>query len=113
MVPAGGTARVGAKTGNKVGTQLLMSPTSKMRAGALALIRQESQAEMLRVLIESALERFEGAHAPALDVLMGKFRAAKIEPEQGVEVMLRRRITFTEIRDMPAESVRYLLSDQA
>jgi hypothetical protein len=108
-----GAPRVGAKTGNKVGTQLLLAPHSKMRAGALALVRHESQAETLRVLIESALERYEGAHAPALDALMGVFRAAKIDPEHGVAAMLAQRITFTEIKDMPAESVRYLLSREA
>lgn len=98
------------KTGNKVGTQLLISPNSKMRAGALALVRQESQAETLRVLIESALERFENAHAPLIDALMAKFRQAGIDPEVGVEAMLKGRISFAEIRDMPVESVKYLLS---
>lgn len=111
-MPTGGTPRVGAKTGNKVGTQLLLAPHSKMRAGALALVRQESQAETLRFLIEGMLERAESAHAPALDLLMGKFRAAGIDPETGVDVMLKRRLTFAEIRNLPAESVKYLLSQE-
>ena len=55
---------------NKVGTQLLVSPHIRARAQALALVRQESVAEVYRVALEGAgLQAMEAAHHAALSDL--------------------------------------------
>lgn len=52
---------------NKVGTQLLVSPHIRARAQALALVRQESVAEVYRIALEGAgLQAMEQAHHAAL-----------------------------------------------
>jgi hypothetical protein len=96
-------------TGNKVGTQLLVSPHTKMRAGALALIRQESQAEMFRVLVEASLERFEGAHVVMLDKLHAKFRSAGVDAASAIDVMLKDRIKAHNLIEMDDLMVRHVL----
>jgi hypothetical protein len=71
---------------NKVGTQLLVSPHVKARGQALALVRQESVAEVWRVALEGAgLPGMEKSHAPMLVILnhaldeMGGDRVALLE----------------------------------
>lgn len=52
---------------NKVGTQLLVSPHIRARAQALALVRQESVAEVYRIALEGGgLQSMEQAHHAAL-----------------------------------------------
>ena len=97
------------KTGNKVGTQLLVSPHLKMRLGALALIRQESQAEVSRVLIEAAVERFEGAHAVMLDKLHAAFRRAGVDAGSAIEVMLKERINAANLIEMDDAAIKRVL----
>lgn len=51
----------------KVQTQLLMSPVTRDRADALAIVRKEPRAEVLRVALEGGgLAALETQHAEAL-----------------------------------------------
>lgn len=62
----------------KVQTQLLVNPATKDRADALALVLDESRAEVYRMALEGAgLARLERTHEAALarlDVLADRFQ---------------------------------------
>ena len=64
----------------KVQTQLLVSPVTRDRADALALIRQEPRAEVYRVALEGgglpALERQHAAELLELSAIAHKFNLA-------------------------------------
>jgi hypothetical protein len=67
---------------NKVGTQLLVSPHLRDRARALAIVRQESVAEVYRAALEGGgLRGLEKQHADALAELHAS-REQNGTPEQ-------------------------------
>lgn len=91
----------------KVGQQVLISPHEKEQILALAVVRQESQAEITRWLITAALPRLEGAHANALNELMTALERMKVDPGEALadmaEVKLRddgtrRRLTVRDLK---------------
>ncbi len=92
----------------KVGTQLLVPPEMRARVLELALIRQESAAEVSRRLIEMALPRLERAHASALTDLDAALRSLGGERRAQLEEITRRRLTFADLFDADGQPVTVL-----
>jgi hypothetical protein len=91
----------------KVGQQVLISPHNKEKILALAVVRQESQAEITRWLIDAALPQLEHAHAGHLNELMNALERMKVDPAEALadmaEVKLRsdgsrRRLTLADLK---------------
>lgn len=86
---------------NKVGTQLLVSPNIKARGQALALVRQESTAEVWRAGIEAILPRLESRHSGALVELNNAFIAMGIVTEAqrvaALQAMIDQKIRFGDL----------------
>lgn len=86
---------------NKVGTQLLVSPSTKARGQALALVRQESTAEVWRAAIEAILPRLEGKHGGALQELTNAFAVMGIVTEAqrvaALQAMIDQKIRFGDL----------------
>lgn len=83
---------------NKVGTQLLVSPHIKQRAQALAVVRQESVAEVYRVALEGGgLPALERAHAGALQELTAALEHMKVNRGDALEIMLSSKIRLDDL----------------
>lgn len=68
---------------NKVGTQLLLSPNTRDRARALAIVRKERVAEVYRAALEGGgLRGLEKQHADALSDLHAEINAS-MRPDGG------------------------------
>lgn len=78
----------------KVGTQLLISPELRDRARALAIVRQESVAEVWRAALEGpGIPTLETRHAEALEELERKLagRAVTLSRSDALVKMLTSR----------------------
>ena len=83
---------------NKVGTQLLVSPHIKQRAQALAVVRQESVAEVYRVALEGGgLPALERAHAGALQELAAALEHMKVNRGEALDIMLSSKIRLDDL----------------
>lgn len=87
---------------NKVGTQLLVSPHIRARAQALAIVRQESVAEIYRVALEGAgLPGMERAHASSLALLneaLDKIEG-QIDRRELLNVLIDSKIRYADLFD--------------
>lgn len=84
--------------GNKVSTQLLVSPHTRDRSRALAIVRHESVAEVNRVALEGGgLTVMEGTHAEALERLDVALAGMKIDRSEALELMLKRKMLVTNL----------------
>lgn len=91
----------------KVGQQVLVSPHVKQDILALAIVRQESQAEITRTLVESALPRLQHAHTSALEELRTALAGMKVDVAEALADMAevkvradgsRRRLTLNDLK---------------
>lgn len=82
---------------NKVGTQLLVSPHIKERGQALALVRQESVAEIWRIAVEAWLPQLETAHAGVLNQLYGVLDYQKVDRAKALQAMIEQKIRFGDL----------------
>ncbi len=83
-------------------TQLLISPHVKTRVQALAVVRDESQANVLRVALEGGgLQGLEQAHAGILSELRETFGYMGVDFGKAVETMIgtKPRIRFGDLFD--------------
>ena len=90
---------------NKVGTSLLISPHMFVRAQALAIVRDESIAEVLRIALEgSGVAAMEAREAGKLNELREALKGMRVPYDKGVEEMVRARprIRFAELFDQAA-----------
>lgn len=82
----------------KVGTQLLVSPHIKARGQALAIVRQESVAEIWRIALEGAgLPAMEVAHAAQLDTLDHLLAGMGVDREQALDAMVQQKIMIHDL----------------
>lgn len=95
-------------TRNKASQQVLLSRPEKSDILALALVRRESQAEVVRRLIDMALPRLMGAHGRAIGELfdaldsMGVDRVDALIDMTTVKVRadgLKRTLDVTDLQD--------------
>lgn len=85
---------------NKVGTQLLVSPHIRARAQALALVRQESVAEVYRIALEGAgLQAMEQAHHAALRDLDEALVAIGGERVANLDFITQKKISYADLFD--------------
>lgn len=83
---------------NKVSTQLLVSPHTRDRARALAIVRHESVAEVNRAALEGGgLGMLETAHAQALEVLYLALDAMKVDRSAALAAMLTQRLHLGDL----------------
>lgn len=85
---------------NKIETQLLVPPHIRTRAQALAVVRDETLAEVYRRALEGAgLPGLERAHAAQLHTLTVVLFGMGIPPEKGVGEMLaaKPRIRYADL----------------
>lgn len=91
----------------KVGQQVLISPLEKDKILAVSIVRQESQAEVTRRLIDMALPQLEHAHDTALTELRAALAGMGVDVSDALadmaEVLLRgdgtrRRLTLADLR---------------
>ncbi len=68
-------------------TQLLIAPHLKTRLEALALLRDESQADVSRWLIEAALPMLENSHSGQLSQLREALEAMGVDYSAAVHAM--------------------------
>jgi len=71
----------------KVGQQILLSPHTKEGVLALAVVRQEAQAEVARQLIEAQLPAMNAGHAGILNELWGALDAMKVGRLEALQEM--------------------------
>ena len=85
----------------KVGTQLLLNPRDRDRVRALALVRGQLQAEMLRDLVEHALSVYEALHKRELTELQAELsrlgQGGDLSP-RAVQALLVSRISLPAVR---------------
>lgn len=86
-----------AKMTKKVGTQLLVSPETRARGWALAIVRQESMAEIWRTLIEQAMPGMERAHADQLARLSLALDRMGVDRAEGIEAMVTDGIGYHDL----------------
>lgn len=84
---------------NKVGTQLLVSRHIRARAQALALVRQESVAEVYRILIEAALPAMEATHFGPLKELDDALSRIGGERHAVLDLIGEQKIRFGDLFD--------------
>jgi hypothetical protein len=90
---------------NKVGTQLLLSPNTRDRARALAIVRKERVAEIYRAALEGAgLKGLERQHARELEALDEAIAETNTDKAAVLTLMIRNHWTpamldSTEVRD--------------
>lgn len=85
---------------NKVGTQLLVSPHIRARAQALALVRQESVAEVWRRAVEGfGLPGMERAHAAQLAELDEALRTLGGDRTEMLDRITRAKMTYGDLFD--------------
>lgn len=106
----------------KVGQQVLISEHVKERILALSVVRQESQAEVTRWLIEAALPQLEQGHGTALGELLTALDRMKVDRAAALadmaEVKLRpdgtrRRLVLADLKTAEgAWRVRYVFGQE-
>ena len=106
----------------KVGQQVLVSPLEKQRILACSIVRQESQAEVTRWLIEAALPQLEHAHASALAELRTALSGMNVDVAEALADMAevkvradgtRRRLTLADLKTADgAWRVRYVFGTE-
>lgn len=91
----------------KQGQQVLLSPHRKADILALAIVRQESQAEVVRTGVEIFVPQLQHSHASALSELYGALDRMKVDREAALEDMAevklradgtRRRLTLSDLK---------------
>lgn len=82
---------------NKVGTQLLVRPEVETRVKALALVRQEAQAETFRVMIDAYLPVMESNYAGMLEDMRLAFATMKVDETHAVRAMMRLKIRYADL----------------
>lgn len=83
---------------NKVSTQLLISPHTRDRARALAIVRHESVAEVIRVALESGgLAELEGRHVEALNRLNQALAGMKVDRSEALESMVGKKLLVANL----------------
>jgi hypothetical protein len=91
----------------KVAQQVLLSHPEKQDVMALAVARQESQAEIVRTLIAAAKPTFLKAHAEQVGQLLEAFDVMNVDPMDALVEMLavklradgtRRTLTIADLR---------------
>ena len=88
---------------NKVGTQLLVSPHVRADVQALALVRQESVAEVYRVALEGGgLPKLKRDHAGALLALDALLTEIGPDRVAALEVITRMKIRTGDLQDAGA-----------
>lgn len=87
---------------NKVSTQLLVSPHTRDRSRALAIVRRESVAEVNRTALEgSGLKAVERQHTKDLDELTLQIsRLAPGRRSDALEIVLRKRIGLERLGEL-------------
>jgi phage tail tape-measure protein len=86
----------------KVGTQLLLNARDRDRVRALALVRGQLQAEMLRQLVEHALSVYEALSVAELNRLEGQLERLGVAEEEwpaAVKALLTARMNPANLRD--------------
>lgn len=76
----------------KVSTQLLVDPGVKQRIAALALVRGQLQADVLRRMVESRLVAEERESRAELKALTETLEAMNVDPGRAVEAMLKAKL---------------------
>lgn len=83
---------------NKVGTQLLVSPHIKARAQALAIVRQETVAEVYRIALEGGgLPHMERAARAALDRLTAALAGQRVDELRALQAMIDQKIRMEDL----------------
>lgn len=91
----------------KAGLQLLVSPHVKTRAQALALVRNESQAEILRAALEGdGLTGLERQHEQSVRRLGARVEALGFEQGAAYDLMLKSRLTYSWIMSTTDRTVK-------
>lgn len=82
----------------KVGTQLLVSPHIRARGQALAVVRQESVAEVWRIALEGGgLPAMESAQAPQLAKLYDILDRMNVDREEALEAMTQQKMSVGDL----------------
>lgn len=91
----------------KVSQQVLVSPMEKQDITALAIVRQESQAEIVRRLFEIALPQVKSMYASHLAELFEVLGTMNVDIEEALKEMsavrvrgdgVRRSLTISDLR---------------
>lgn len=82
----------------KVSTQLLVDPSVKQRVMALAVVRDQLQADTLRRLVEAALLTEETSSATGLAELMELLDGMKVDHGRALDAMLKAKLPLAALR---------------
>lgn len=82
---------------NKVGTQLLVRPEVEERVKALAIVRQEAQAETLRMIVDAQLPLMERKYVSALADLREAFKVMGVDFGPAVRAMMRQKVRYADL----------------
>lgn len=83
---------------NKKGTQLLVSPHMLDRARALAIVRQESVAEVWRAALEGGgLDALEDQQSVTLTRLKTALEAMKVNYSEALEIMTKEKYRLADL----------------
>lgn len=83
----------------KAATQLLISPHTKAELQALAVVRQESVAEVSRGIIEAYLPVIGRKHEAQLRHLDLAFSVMRVEPAAALQAMIDQKIRYADLFD--------------
>jgi hypothetical protein len=93
----------------KVGTQLLVSPHIRARAQKLALVRQESVAEIWRIALEgSGLSAMENAHHSQLREVDRALQAIGGDPVETLDFITRAKLGYGDLFDSEGRPIHQL-----
>lgn len=81
----------------KVSTQLLVDPAVKQRIEALALVRGQLQADVLRRMVERVLVTEERESKTELKELAEKLDTMKVDRGRAVEAMLKAKLPLAAL----------------
>lgn len=94
---------------NKVGTQLLVSPHIRARAQALALVRQETVANIYRVALEGGgLGHMERAHRAELERLNAVLDGIGDDRNAILDQITWQRLSFADLFDADGQPLTVL-----
>lgn len=82
----------------KVSTQLLVDPAVKQRIEALALVRGQLQADVLRRMVEARLVTEEKAVKDELTELVSLLDGMNVDRGRAVEAMLKAKLPLAALR---------------
>jgi hypothetical protein len=82
----------------KVSTQLLVDPAVRERVQALAIVRGQLQADVLRRLVEAALPILEKASADELAELHANLNTMKVHKPHALDAMLKAKLPPAALR---------------